>query len=148
FIGVSLTFLAVVMAWVLFRADSFTSSIIIYKGMFGFSGVILPNGLFDLSPVLKASIEAADISVSSLSYMRGFPELLWLLAGGLICFAAPNVYQFVADHEPALIPPSIILLQNQICWRDNIWWATIFAMLFTWSVLALSRISEFLYFQF
>ena len=148
FIGVSVTFMAVILAWVLFRADSFTSAVIIYKGLFGFSGLSLPIGLFDLSPALKAGTDAAGFTVAQLPYFKGFPELLWLLAGSLICFVAPNVYQFLADQDPALIPPSIKLQQSRIRWRDNFCWAFVFAFLLMWSVLKLNRISEFLYFQF
>jgi len=147
-LGASITFLAVTLAWVLFRAESFASSIIIYKGLFGFSGLSLPAGLFEPGPALQAGIEAAGFTVSNLAYFKGLPELLWLLAGGLICFCTPNAYQFLADQKPALIPPTIRLQQSQIRWSENFWWAMVFALLLAWSVLTLNRISEFLYFQF
>jgi alginate O-acetyltransferase complex protein AlgI len=124
--SVFVTFLAVTLAWVLFRAETFGSALIVYKGLFGFSGVSLTN-----SP-----------------YLQGLPELIWLSVAAGICFVMPNAYQFLASQKPALIPRNIELQQSRILWRDNTVWAAAMAALFIWSVTALNRVSEFLYFQF
>ena len=124
--GVLCTFIAVMLAWVLFRAETFSAALNLYKALFGFSGMPVVN----------------------LPYWQGLPELAWLMAGCTICLFAPNAYQFLASQDPALVPGNIQLRQSRICWRDNIAWAVVFAGLLTWSVLALNRVSEFLYFQF
>ena len=144
--GVLSTFVAVTLAWVLFRAESFDAAVVIYQGLFGFSGLTLPPGLLGGMP--SSALESAGLTVANLPYVQGIPELAWILAGCAICFIAPNAYQFLADREPALIPAHIQLRQSRIRWRANTAWAVAFTCLFTWSVLALNRISEFLYFQF
>jgi D-alanyl-lipoteichoic acid acyltransferase DltB (MBOAT superfamily) len=126
--GVLATFVAVTLAWVLFRAESFDAALAIYRGMFGLSGDVVLQGLAGGVP--------------------GLTELAWLIAGGLICFFAPNAYQFMAGHQPALIPPNIDLDPGRLRWHPGTAWALAFAALLAWSVLSLSRVSEFLYFQF
>jgi alginate O-acetyltransferase complex protein AlgI len=124
--GVLCTFLSVALAWVLFRAETFSAAVVMYKGLFGFTGV----------------------GAANLPYFQGLPELVWLAVGCMICFIAPNAYQFLADRQPALIPVNVELVQSRVRWQGSIGWAVVFAGLFTWSVLAMNRISEFLYFQF
>jgi D-alanyl-lipoteichoic acid acyltransferase DltB (MBOAT superfamily) len=119
--GVLLTFLAVTLAWVLFRAESFSAAMVVYKGLFGLSGFSVPEGT---------------------------RALAWIVAGGAICLFAPNAYEFMAAQQPALIPPQIKLRQSLVHWRASIAWAVAFAMLFSWAVLSMNRVSEFLYFQF
>lgn len=124
--GVICTFLAVTLAWVIFRAETFSSAIIMYKGLFGLSG----------------------IGIASHTNFQGAVEIAWLLVGSSICFLAPNAYQFLANHAPALIPENIQLTQSKLSWQANVRWALFFGGMITWSILALNRVSEFLYFQF
>jgi D-alanyl-lipoteichoic acid acyltransferase DltB (MBOAT superfamily) len=146
--GIACTFLAVTIAWVLFRAESFTAALVMYKGMLGLSGLTLPADLFASMPATGAALQAAGLSVANLPYLQGLPEIMWLAAGCAICLFAPNAYEFMAGREPALIPANIQLHPSRIQWRDSYAWAVFFAVLFTWSILALNRVSEFLYFQF
>lgn len=120
------TFLAVTLAWVLFRAETFSSAIIVYRGLFGVSG----------------------FGTTNLPYFQGTIEIAWLLIGASICFFAPNAYQFLASHSPALMTEKIHLSQSKLRWRANISWGLVFALMFTYSVLAMNSVSEFLYFQF
>ena len=148
FASVLLTFVAVMLAWVLFRAESFAAAMLIYKSLFGFSGLALPEGLFAGMPAVALMLREAGITVVNLTHLQGLPELAWLTAGCVICFFAPNAYEFLASQQPALIPAQLSLRQSRICWRDNAAWAVVFVLLFSWSALAMNRLSEFLYFQF
>jgi len=131
----ALTFLAVVVGWVFFRADSFSSAITILHGMVGMNGVSLPisletklgqyfvqhdwivfSGLHPLAPGLS-DINAAI--VLTLGFM-----IIWLM---------PNV----AEIAPA------IYVQNR-----RIYASTVLGIIFGISLLAMRRVSEFLYFQF
>lgn len=122
-----LTFISVALAWVLFRAETFDAAMEVYKGLFAYSGIVAP---------------------ANFSLLPGVTALIWLLAGAIICFFAPNAYEFMSTQKPALIPARIRSKQSRICWQDNRLWAVAFAALFTWSVLSLNQVSEFLYFQF
>ena len=51
-LGWPLTFLAVVLAWVLFRAESFAAAVDVYRGMAGANGVVLPQQILGLAPML------------------------------------------------------------------------------------------------
>ncbi len=121
---------------------------LIYKSLFGFSGLALPEGLFAGMPAVALMLREAGITVVNLAHLQGLPELAWLTAGCVICFFAPNAYEFLASQQPALIPAQLSLRQSRICWRDNAAWAVVFVLLFSWSALAMNRLSEFLYFQF
>ena len=136
------------LAWVLFRAESFDTAMLIYQGMFGMNGLTVPSGLVSGVPALVSVLEGWGLQVANLQYLQGTPELMWLLGGSVICFLAPNAYQFMAQHHPALIPANIELRQGRIAWSSSLVWALVFAGLFAWSVLSLNRVSEFLYFQF
>jgi hypothetical protein len=148
FAATTLTFLAVTLAWVLFRAETFDAALIIYRGLFGYSGLVMPSGLVSGIPLLASMIETTNLLVANLPLLQGTAELGWILVGGLLCFFAPNAYQFMARQNPALIPRQINLKQSRICWQASVSWAVVFALLFTWSILSLNRVNEFLYFQF
>lgn len=146
--GIAGTFIAVALAWVLFRAESLDAAIILYKALLGLA---VPGASPELPrdmAILTQVAGSADIAAAPWPSLQYLPELSWLLAGCLICFFAPNVYQIMAPREPALIPANIELCQSRLQWRENTWWAILSAVAFTWSVLTMSRISEFLYFQF
>jgi D-alanyl-lipoteichoic acid acyltransferase DltB (MBOAT superfamily) len=122
--GVLLTFLAVVVAWVFFRASSFASAMTKLSGMFGVSGR-----------------QAASPYVSNLQIL----SLSLLIA---VCWLLPNAYQLLQRFNPALQQPSPA--GAQIAWQPNVWWAVSLGML---GALSLSQIlsgapSEFIYFQF
>ncbi len=123
-----LTFLAVVVAWVFFRADSMTSAVAILKGMAGLNGV-----------------SRAD------PYYFGTPELKGLIALFIIAWAMPNVQHMLHRHRPAIqtypgevAPPR----WHRLTWQPNGTWAFVTALLFVVALVNLSHVSEFLYYQF
>lgn len=146
-VATTLTFLAVAIAWVLFRAESFSAAMSIYRGMAGMNGVVIPISMLD-GGWFDSALQLLGLNSGSLPYLQGWPEFVWLLAGCGICFFAPNAYQFLAEQRPAMFPRSLVVEPGFWRWRANPVWAIVFAALFTWSVLALNRVSEFLYFQF
>lgn len=123
-LGQILTFLAVVVGWVFFRAADTHAAFEILKAMFGVNGV-----------------------VAGASPLAGFT-----LAGALLLIAwlAPNTQEltgYVAPssaHEPerASIDP------RKVMWQPSLSWAAIIGAGFGISILSFSRVSEFLYFQF
>jgi D-alanyl-lipoteichoic acid acyltransferase DltB (MBOAT superfamily) len=122
-LGGACTFLAVVVGWVLFRAEHFGDAWVLYQGMLGQRGMgALPGG----------GIEA-------------------LALGGLavVCFAAPNLYEWMQHERVALGSGGLLRpCPEALRWRPSLAWAAVMAVVAAWALLGIERYSEFLYFQF
>ena len=121
-IGGFITFIAVVFAWVFFRADnlqaglSITESMLVLNG-FGFTG------RFQLSMIAKLL------------------AIAWLL---------PNTQQFMAKHEPSLLNHDNINTYKLgwLQWNPTFIWFVFIFIIASQSLLQGDEVSEFLYFQF
>jgi alginate O-acetyltransferase complex protein AlgI len=117
------TFLAVVVGWVLFRAES------------------LPVAGRMLHGMAQPFVAAGD----------GFPlrGAVWIAVLLAVVWWAPNSQQILARFDPALNPvPLLSGGRGRLAWQPNAAWAAATAGVFVLAVLHLSRISEFIYFQF
>lgn len=151
------TFAAVVVGWVFFRAADVETALRMLAAMSGLNGVELPNAiaasLGTLWPVLS--------SLGMETYLGGGSIFLstwsWVLALLPIVLMAPNSMQLMArfapvldcytegtEHELRLLPRRMPTLQ----WRPSIAAAVATGACAGLAVLAMSRVSEFLYFQF
>jgi alginate O-acetyltransferase complex protein AlgI len=89
--GRLITFMAVALAWVLFRADSFAAARMIYAAMFGLNGIAIsadvlralgvPNGL-DLGAIRIVPLLTAELNQPLV--------ILWCLAGLAFVWLLPN----------------------------------------------------------
>jgi D-alanyl-lipoteichoic acid acyltransferase DltB (MBOAT superfamily) len=116
----ALTFLAVVVGWVFFRADSLATAMKLLGAMAGQSGIDWPE---------DAALQLLILGV--------------LL---LIVFFAPNTQEWMADFEPALV--EVPLEPARLRWRPSRRWALVMALVSVWGLLGINQYSEFLYFQF
>jgi D-alanyl-lipoteichoic acid acyltransferase DltB (MBOAT superfamily) len=146
-LGRLITFLAVLVGWVFFRAADFGSAERILAAMIGFRG-------FELSDFYAAVVSQSD-AAQWLELIRGVrvPNH-YLLCGILAClffmaFTLPNTQQLLSQDYLALdnkpCPP---VVAAQWHWKPTAGWAAILAVLGVWALLGLSSVSEFLYFQF
>jgi hypothetical protein len=55
--GWAMTFMAVVLAWVLFRADNAVTAWAIYQGMFGLNGFVLPEQVANILPFASGWVQ-------------------------------------------------------------------------------------------
>lgn len=78
------TFLAVIVGWVFFRAETFTDAVAVLQGMAGLNGVLWPSAISD-TPLL----------VGSAAYV-------WIAVILAIVWLAPNTQEWLADHDPVL----------------------------------------------
>lgn len=120
-IGVPLTFSAVVVAWVFFRADSLPDAMRMVWGMSG------SNGFGLMTP-------DTPLALALLAVLLG---IVWI---------APNTQQIAAKFEPGLqnATPS-----GLFAWRPSLRWALITGVLAGIAVVGIAqRHTEFLYFQF
>lgn len=134
--GVAITFLSVVVAWVFFRAESLTAASTMLHGMIG------TNGLFDISDFGK---------VAELSF--GWWSIVALIGIGLVVgWLLPNTQEFMRFYHPAYesaMQPSG--LAAQLVWQPTRWWTwSSVGVLFALVTFALSTEhgAQFLYYQF
>lgn len=132
----TLTFVCVVVAWVLFRADSFAAAWIILKAMFDPAGIA---GVFTHAYTFFGSNIVPDANVT--------PQ--WLAIAFVICLALPNTLDLIGSRFPLVEGhrhPGKPLLR--LHWRDNLAWAAFTGLCLAIGVLGLSRPQVFIYFQF
>jgi len=123
-----ITFNFVNIAWVFFRAKEWDDAIKVLKGMFGFSGIILPNVL---------SGKLAFLSQYGINFGGLFENingdkftLVWILIGLLIVVFFKNSIErsnsFIMNYQTSIFS----------------------GLIFVYAVLSLNKVSEFLYFNF
>jgi D-alanyl-lipoteichoic acid acyltransferase DltB (MBOAT superfamily) len=142
-----LTFAAVVIAWVVFRASDMHAATAMLQAMAGINGVVLPDfwlpkwGAFGQWLVARGVVfgDTRDLVTG------GLINWIWILL--LVVWCAPNTQQLLAAHGPALgLPPET--RRARLIWRPTAVFAAIAVTLFILSLFNLHRQSEFLYFQF
>lgn len=142
----AVTFLAVVVGWVFFRAASFESAVHILEGMAGMNGVALPAGLvLQLGPVGAWLSEHgfSDVSLSGQQFVLTWAWVIVLLGVALVC---PNSQQILSRYHPA--QETGRMMASRLSWRMSRGWAVVSGIAFAIGLFALPRVSEFLYFQF
>jgi D-alanyl-lipoteichoic acid acyltransferase DltB (MBOAT superfamily) len=139
------TFLAVVFAWVFFRSESFDAALALLRGMAGLNGVLLPQGWQGALGMLAAH----GVEFGRLAYSGGGLFLFVLLA---LAWFAPNSAEILRRYRPVLrrFPGGAPARRGRawLAWRPNLLWLAVSAGLLLVSLTHMSRVSEFLYFQF
>ena len=152
----ALTFGAVVVAWVFFRATSFPAAMTMLRAMFLGEGLSLPQNLAGRLGGLQPLVSFAGLRFDGVA-PNGLlvPELVarWIVVLALIAWFAPNTQELMARYRPVLgqrpragqVPGFRWLL-----WRPSYAWGIAVALL---SAAALANMwigdnAEFLYFQF
>jgi len=166
-----ITFVAVVVSWVIFRAENINTAVAILGGMFSFNGISLPEAwaeslafLQNLGVQFEGLMPNLTIEIANIEDVNEVePGIILLRLAVLlgVVWLMPNTQQWIADYgntlnsrqasEPIAISTHANLHSNlwkNLQWRPNWLWAIISAILTTISLLNLSRISEFLYFEF
>lgn len=155
-----ITFTAVVVAWVFFRGKDLESSLAILNGMAGMNGLVLPESwLYSLGWIgqlmMRYGIDFGDTNT-----FAGSIELAWIALLALVVLFMPNTQQIMEGFKPVLDMPQEkqrmvwkwcdlqAIIPWSIQWRPNMVWAMILVVVATWGLLNLSKVSEFLYFQF
>ena len=149
----ALTLLAVMISWIFFRAVSFDGALAILKGLFGLNGLSLPGGLASslggLTTFTGGWIFFDGIQVNA--FPLGVTAAAWALGASLIAFLLPNVCQIMHRYEPAFETYRGELKglgEHWLAWQPTRIWSMVIAILGFWTLANLTRVSEFLYFQF
>jgi alginate O-acetyltransferase complex protein AlgI len=126
-LGWFLTFLCVVLAWIVFRADGVHTAMAIYKGMLGLHGAP-PSAFSEFGPVPFRKPEFFQT----------------MLVGIIICLALPPTITL----ERWIPHPKAVAGQRVMAWCSSAVLAIGTFALFAWCVSKLGNYSPFLYFQF
>ncbi len=139
YFGRLITFISVVVAWVVFRAESLNGALGMYSGMFGYNGISLTyqrmfhNGVF-----------------GNPNY--GMALIFFML---VIVWCTPNTLYWMRNENPGLGFNQFVSNRNIIdsdikkSWKPTAVWAIVLVIIASVSfTLMLGSASEFLYFQF
>ncbi len=143
-ISVLVTFAAVVIAWVPFRATNFDAALAMLKGMAGINGISVARGL---APHM-GSLLGGMVSVDGFAPLAGLPirdTAIWLPCGLMIVWLLPNTQQWLGKFSPAW---DAVTSSSHFAWQPTRRHAAFVGALLSLSLLSLTRASEFLYFQF
>lgn len=119
--GMGLTFLAVLFAWVMFRAASVNDAMTLWKTMLGLNGLVLPHVLYSDLP--------APFSVRWSPFINGI-EIWFMLCLLIHTMTSKNAHEVLVSDVPSR--------------RSAIYVAGMVIL----SILSLSHPSTFLYYQF
>ena len=120
-----MTFIAVVVAWVPFRAVTLAQAGDVLAGMAGLNGVSMPL------PLDEGSVGLA---------------WAWILALLAITWLAPNTQEIMARHLPQMRDAASVA--GSLSWRLEPRYAALAALAAIIALGHLGNVSEFLYFQF
>lgn len=147
------TFLLISLAWVLFRAETFSGALEIYSGMLNLPNIIVEK-IGDIILLLHyLGFNFSDYNV----YFDDIVNLFYLLVLIIFLWVLPTTQQLMSNYGPAYDFDKksdmfdSVQEKNRIrkyLWKPNIFWALFISILFVSSFLNLSHVSEFLYFQF
>jgi len=119
-----ITFLAVVVAWVFFRAEDLSAALLILQGMFALHAATM------------------TMPMDSLAYIAILLTIIWFF---------PNTQEWLSRYQPAFHYPrnqKVILPRWVPVWRASRKIAVVMAFTTFVAILYLTRDSEFLYFNF
>jgi alginate O-acetyltransferase complex protein AlgI len=144
-IAAVLTFFSVMVAWVPFRAGDMATALRMWRGMFGLSGIALPDWLPGIVgaigiPLAKQPAIGAALPVVALLF-------LW-------CWLAPNSQEVMLRARVGLttrgyrLPAAPKGMARIVMWRPGPVAALAFGSLFGIALRAVSQSSDFIYFQF
>ena len=147
-----LTFVAVVVSMVLFRAANLAAAESILEGMFGLNGIGLPPVFFDRVAGVAARLHGFVYVSKEMSATDLVSATAWVIA--LVCGALllPNSLQFLERYEPALsgsrATTEVGWLRRTLVWSASPAWVLAMSVLSAIAVLRIGGQSEFLYWTF
>ena len=142
-----LTFLAVVLAWVIFRSENVNIAMAMLKAMAGFNGFVLPEIWLEKWGRVGQFLSAQGVDFSADTPLINGAALNWIWGCLLIVWFAPNTQQIMANFKPALVVPDDNSA-NRLLWQPSYPWLVVSVVCAVSALLSISKLSEFIYFQF
>jgi len=143
-----LTFMAICIAWVFFRAADLTTAMRILNGMTGFNGVYLPVTWVAPLGIWAQRLQSWGLNFSPLLIPHAPQALLTISPLLLAVWFLPNSLQCMRLARPSLNAQTITAGLRLLTWVPNVRWALLGGIALAVCLLSLGRVSEFLYYQF
>ena len=141
-LGQLVTFVAVVIAMVFFRAPDVGNAMVVLTSMMGKNGVSFSDGAMFANRIFDEPTTGLFLLVALL----------------IIALYFPNTQQWMTRYQPALSYSNSQQIKHQPKWLIGFWqnlewqptrgWAAITAAITVTAFLGLAQVSEFIYFQF
>lgn len=156
-LGYALTFLAVTIAWAFFRSPTLASALTLLKGMAGLNGASLPSGLAFLLAPVRGVLASLGIGFADISGTQFLSTYGWVAALLALAFLTPNTQELMIKFDPVLESTDTLharssrengWLTSRLVWSPTARWAVVTGALIFLGVTAITRRSEFLYWQF
>lgn len=147
--GITLTFLAVVVGWVFFRAQTLDGALAILRAMIGMNGITLPDAFALRAGPIANWLTKLGVVFTSGGGRNFVMTYIWIGALLPIVFFAPNTQQIMERCTPnPALNHSATGTSPVFTWSTQRRWVFIMAFVLACGLLSLTRPSEFLYFQF
>jgi len=151
-----LTFLAVVVAWVFFRAETFSGAYAILTGMAGMNGISLPEAFAGKYAFLTYGNDLVLFAgLFPNTHLNATDVLVYIVSGLAMVWFLPNMREMFSHYNSTWEDLSGTLAPFQagkrvaiFTWKPTRVMAMLLSLLFVFCVFSLTKISEFLYFQF
>lgn len=147
-LGCGLTFIAVVVGWVIFRADSMSTAWLMLRGMAGVHGFALPDQWLAKWGDAGLWLSAHGVAFTDTRGLVSAGLTYWIVLLLLVVWFAPNTQQIMSRAQPVVGAFTASDARHWWCWRPVVWLAAPCAVLALVIVVNLHKKSEFLYFQF
>jgi alginate O-acetyltransferase complex protein AlgI len=151
FIGHAATFIAVLIAWGLFRAESPADALSLWTSMASLNGISLPANLETRLPDILPGVLRFDGTFHNGLISAHAATIGLTLFGLFVAWTAPNVYQMLAAHQPTCPVPNKVdapATARRWRWQPTVGWAVFAGLAFALAVPAMASVRKFVYFQF
>ncbi|MCW8943029.1 MAG: MBOAT family protein [Gammaproteobacteria bacterium] len=138
------TFIAIAVAWVYFRADSLESANVMVRSLTGQGGVIWPEEAIGQLGYLADVFASWGMRFQYVNHFNGFENLFGMMFMLMVVWFLPNLQQLFYRYPAVLCSPE----SSRILWQPDRKWLFITIVAAVISILKLGQVSEFLYFQF
>ena len=152
-----ITFIAVIVGWVFFRATTYQGAVSMIESMAGFNGVAIPNGILsrlgDIGELIRA-LGIQGVDGGGADFIKAW---LWIAVLLPVVIMLPNTQDMFSRARGSLSKQAFVnqhtlwplhKLATRIRWSDSSRWALLSGVMLALGVLTLAQVSEFLYFQF
>ena len=143
-----LTFVAVVAAWVIFRADNLDAAVRVYQGMMGYNGFPINQEWMTKMTRMGPLLTDWGVETGTLAIRIDRALLYWALPLLLACWILPNTQQIMRKFEPAINFVEDPRDPSFVEWKLSRTWSLAVLVMAVVCLFNMTGISEFLYFQF
>jgi D-alanyl-lipoteichoic acid acyltransferase DltB (MBOAT superfamily) len=144
----SVTFVLVVVGWVFFRAENLDGAFSIVNAMFGGNGLSLSPRILMLLPGLEDFSWIRSDGMLKNAVIPDFGFVPWIFFAGLIAFFAPNTQQMIGQYFKDTGQGEDDGISTKILWKPTTVWAMAISALAALSLSDMTKVSQFIYFNF